>query len=530
MTYLKKMILFGAAVFMVVSLSSCEDLVVTNKNEPDRERALNSPEDIETLISGSYRTFYYAGESYAPNFALSVAADEISSSWGNFAMQFFGSEPRVPVNNDPSFAYAYVIEDPFSGSYSAISAAVDGLTAINEGLALENEAQTKRAKAFAQFVIGISHAHIAVIYDKGFVVTKVPAPGAFDPANPPFKIQPSSAVFQAGLTFMQKAIQTAESAPAFTIPAGWIGETEYTKEEFIGIIKMYRAHYRASMPRTPEEELNVDWQAVLNDINGSYTEITGKDFKIVDTAEERWFSGIRYYGKNAGWTRVDIRTIGPADTTGAYQDWLDSELSERFPFGVETADKRISGHKTVDGVDYGKYFYRSGPAPFPQARGIYHYALYTYNRNWDTYQNYAQGNYKLMITHSTMQLLKAEALLHINAQANKARVVDIINQTRVGVGELPPATMSDPIGSMLDPQSALADASLWSKLKHEKRMESFGTICGLAFFDDRGWGGLVVGTPIALPIPGSELLVLKKAIYTTDVVGSYGDENNANQR
>jgi hypothetical protein len=62
-------------------------------------------------------------------------------------------------------------------------------------------------------------------------------------------------------------------------------------------------------------------------------------------------------------------------------------------------------------------------------------------------------------------------------------------------------------------------ATLWSMLKHEKRMEAFGTLCGIAFYDDRGWGDLVEGTPVDLPIPGSELLILEEAIYTTDVVG-----------
>lgn len=528
MNYLRKMILLGTAALLVVMLSSCEDLVVQNQNEPDRERALSSPDDIETLIQGSFRTYYYAGESYEPSFAFSVAADEISSSWGNFGMQDFGSEPRIPFNNDPSYGYSGVATVPFSNAYSAISSALDGLAAIEEGAIIGDEAQTQRAKAFGEFVVGVSHAHAAAVHDQGFVVTEVPETNTFDASNPPFEIQASEAVFQAGADFLQRAIETAESAPNFTIPSGWVGATEYTKEEFIGIIKTYRAHYRAGMARTPQERQNLDWQAVLDDINEGYTEMNGgQNFEIQDTPQENWFSGFRYYGKAGGWTRVDLRTMGPADTTGAYQEWLNSDLSNRFPFEIETEDRRIAGDQTIEGVDYGKYMYQSGPAPFPQSRGIYHYSNRTYNRNWGTLTNYLGGNAKLMFTEATMRLLKAEALLQLDPTTNKQEVVDLINESRENVGELPPAQIIHSTGSMSDAQNPLIaeGATIWSMLKHEKRMESIGTACGIAFYDKRGWGDLVEGTPEDLPIPGEELLILEEALYTSDVVNSNAKVN-----
>lgn len=520
--------LLGFTALMVVMLSGCEDLVVQNQNEPDRERALSSPSDIETLIQGTYRTFYYAGEGYEPNFALSVSADELTSSWGNFGMQDMGSEPRTTYNNDPSYGYSAVATVPFANAYSAISAAHDGLAAINEGASIGSESRTQRAKAFAQFVIGVGHAHVAAVHDKGFVVDEVPETSAFDPDNPPFEIVPSADVFQAGATFMQNAIATAESAPDFTIPSGWMGEGEFSKSEFIGIIKMYRAHYRAAMARSPQERQNVDWQAVLTDINEGYTEMSGgQTFMIEDTPQENWFSGIRYYGKNSGWTRVDIRTIGPADVTNSYEDWQNSGLNSRTPFDVETNDRRItgSGGPQTDG----KYISYAGPAPFPQSRGIYHYSNYVYSRNINTYFGYATGNNKWMFTEATMRLLKAEALLHLDAVANKQEVVDLINESRVNVGELDAAQVTDPTGSMSDPQNPVRSdgATVWSMLKHEKRMESFGTACGIAFFDKRGWGDLVSGTPEDLPIPGEELLILEEAIYTSDVVGGTEKTNTS---
>jgi hypothetical protein len=466
---------------------------------------------VETLISGAFRTYYYAGDSYYPSFAFSVAADELSASWGNFGMQDFGSEPRVPFNNDPSYNYSAVAETPWYNSYSAISAALDGLTAISDGLVIGDQARTQRAKAFAEFVIGLSHAHIAMVFDKGFVVTEVPE-GTFDPENLPFEMVSYQEVFQGALTYFDQAIQTAENSSFSEIPSGWMGETTFTKDEFIGLIKTYRAHFRASLPRSPEERASVDWQAVISDIDAGYTEMTG-DF-IINDPQENWFSGFRYYGKNSGWTRVDYRTIGPADLSGNYQDWLNSDLNSRLPFDVTTDDRRITG-ATNDPQSDGKYIHYAGAAPFPQDRGIYHYSNYVYYRNPGTFENYAQGNQKWLILQSTMRLLKAEALLHMDPVANKAEVVDIINETRVTNGELSPAAITDAVGSMSDPQNALDGASLWSKLKHEKRIESFATTTGLAYYDKRGWGDLVSGTPVHLPIPGQELQLLQQAIYTT---------------
>lgn len=518
MKYLNKIFLFSIAALMAVMLGSCDDLLVENQNEPDRDRALSSPDDIETLIQGSFRTFYLSGENFFPNIALSTAADELTSSWGNFGMQDISSEPRVPFNNDPSYSYSGVAEVPFQNAYNAISSALDGLAAIEEGVDLGEDAD--RARAFGQFVVGAAHAHVAAVHDQGFVVDEVPETTVFNPDDSPFEIVPSEDIFQAGLDFLQTAIETAENADNFTIPSGWIGSEEYTRDEFVGLIKTYRAYFRASMPRTPAERENVDWQAVVDDIDEGYTELTGETFMIEDTPSENWFSGIRFYGKLSLWTRVDYKTIGPADISGNYQDWLGRDLNNRDDILIETEDRRITGE---DGPESpGEYIAFAGDAPHPASRGTYHHSSYVYQRNIATLADFEQGNSKWIFTNATMRLLKAEALLHLDPVANKEEVVDIINETRVDVGEMNPAQLTDDTGSMSDPQSALDDASVWSKLKHEKRIESFATASGMAFYDRRGWGDLVQGTVQDLPIPGEELEILEKALYTSEVVGSTG--------
>ena len=53
MNYLNKILLFGTAASLLL-MSGCQDLDFTNINELDRERALSSPEDLETLIKVIY--------------------------------------------------------------------------------------------------------------------------------------------------------------------------------------------------------------------------------------------------------------------------------------------------------------------------------------------------------------------------------------------------------------------------------------------------------------------------------------------
>ena len=119
-----------------------------------------------------------------------------------------------------------------------------------------------------------------------------------------------------------------------------------------------------------------------------------------------------------------------------------------------------------------------------------------------------------------MDMLMAEGLLHTGGST--ATVADLLNKTRVDRAQLNPATGADAVGSISDAQSHMDGASLWAKLKHEKNIDCYVAANGRAYFDDRGWGDLVSGTPIHFGVPGSELEVLQLQIYTFGGVGGPG--------
>ena len=113
--------------FTLLFIFSCMDLNVENINAPDADDALQSPSDVESLIGGAYFTFFNATEYWYPTNGLSVLADELTSSWGNAAMQDLSSEPRVAFNNNS----AYIDIDHLNVPWNLYSAITEFIGSIN---------------------------------------------------------------------------------------------------------------------------------------------------------------------------------------------------------------------------------------------------------------------------------------------------------------------------------------------------------------------------------------------------------------
>ena len=110
--------------------------------------------------------------------------------------------------------------------------------------------------------------------------------------------------------------------------------------------------------------------------------------------------------------------------------------------------------------------------------------------------------------------LMAEAMYRLG---DKQGALDIVNDFRA-TGDLPPIPDVNgvaPGGARCTPRNdGSTCADLWEALKYEKRLVLFHYGLGTEYFDDRGWGDLVSGTPVQLPVPGKELELLLEEIYT----------------
>lgn len=504
----------------------CQDLAVENKNSPDRTVAFAQPGDVVNLVSGTWQD-YWLGIQNCGNGALffSTLADENSSSWANWGMRDMSSEPRIAWDNSSTYSRASSTREPWFDNYRGISNANDALQAIaraEEEESVDNNVFTRdghntaQLKAFAKMNQGLMHGSLSLIFDQAFVFDET-----VDLENDALELRPYAEVNQEAIRMLEEARAIA-SANSFSIP--WIWGLTLSSQDMVKLINSFIARFTVQVARDAAERAAVNWSNVMGLIDAGITE----DFTPVgnDDGAVAW-DCLKFYGQNGTtWSRADYRTIGPADESGGYDAWLAKPLRDRLVFDIVTADRRIVGSAddvTVDGTDFQ---YQGNNGPFPAARGVYHYSSHNHKR----YQSYlladANGPMPHMIL-TEMHMYEAEGLLRTGGSTDE--VAELINITRVARGMLNPAMGSDAAGSPTDAQSHMDSASLWAKLKHERRIETFQTAAGLAYYDDRGLGDLVTGTPIHFPVPGRELETLGLQSYTFGGVGGTGGAPTAYQ-
>jgi hypothetical protein len=273
--------------------------------------------------------------------------------------------------------------------------------------------------------------------------------------------------------------------------------------------------------------------------------------------DETWWNyTMSWYTESDGWSRTDLRTVGPADqkgpghADGSWDDWEKETPGLRMPFDVDADDLRIpeyppavesplfscwgqprSADCGADGYRM-KMAYRDPNSPFRPERGTYHFSGYTGFPNYDCFDSDWLCDFTWM-SMAEMDMLLAEAYMR-TAQANLA--VPLVNNYRMTYGGLSElvddGTVPEDAAGRCTPRviepfptGTWQCGDLWDAMKYEKRMEAYHTSVGITWFDDRGWGDLIPGTITMYPVPGEELLILLEEIYTFG--GSPGDPGSA---
>lgn len=515
------------AAVLVFGLSACQDLSVENPNNPDRTKALASPQDVEALVANGFNRFWQASQTYDSSMMYSTIADEMSSSWANWGMRDMSSEPRIAWNNDPAYSRAASVRTPWFSAYVCISDAVDGLGALegNEALFASEGIDTNRLKAMAHFSMGACLGLLGMRYDKAFIVDETVDLEAVALGTVDLIAEEYSKVTEAAVRKLDDAIEVARNN-SFTISADddWIFGLTVTNTDLIKIANSLAARYLALNARSAAERADptkTDWSEIISRVDAGIT----ADFTPIgdDNGDIREWDPMKFYGQeHTTWARTDYRTVGPADESGGYVTWLATPVANRNTFaGYTSSDRRITG---PDGpTDDGKYQKYVGiPGPWPSARGTYHYATHTHNRFVYYLNDNANGPMPFMVK-AEMDMYKAEGLLRTGGST--ATVASLIDNTRVTNGELPSAAGA-PAGSSTDGHWSNTqihlNGTLWGYLIHEWRMETQQTAGGIAWAYARGLGNLVQGTPVHMPIPGAELETLAQDNYTFGGVGGEG--------
>ncbi|MBN4081084.1 hypothetical protein JYT44_01835 [Caldithrix abyssi] len=507
----------------VLGFWSCAELDVSNTNDPDKNRALAKPSDVESFIKGSFLTWWQGTHTTGGSFNPGVMADAHTCSWGNYGMRELSSEPRAEANNSPAYNYAYALEQPWYRWYGAISAANDGSISLKalqsqsaDGTAMGSEDSDNRALIFAKFISGISHGMVAIYYDQGFFVDE---DTDFDVG---LDLLGYNDLMMKAVGVLEGVVNDANSNASITLPESWLQIPNLTLADLAGIANSFIARFKAGVSRTAAERRAVDWVSVK-----SRAEL-GKPFAPVGDGDF-WWSRTQYYtGVSRSWGRADYWMIGPADKSDGFKDWVGDNSAEtiqgRMAFSMETDDARITGalDDSTGEQTQGLYCANEYRTRYIASRGTYHQTYYVLNKT----RTYAvdQGLEGPMhdVTQAELDLLVAEANLRAGDAAAAAAA---INMTRVTNGSLTPAAAADGVGADTDAPNALDAGTLWAKYKYEKIFEGVFTHPYLPYTDRRGWDNLLKGTPLHLALPGKELEILLLDNYTfggQDRVGNPG--------
>ena len=472
----------GAAVLFA---SACNNLDVTNPNQPDIQRALSSPADVQNLATSSLNSFYLTTVYPDPTLFGCVTSDVCTMNYGNFGARFNNLQPRIPLANSTANNDREVTENPWYGNYGTIGAANDVLSVLKLGLSLGTPDLTEQYKEVAQFSQAASYTYLSMQFDKAFVVTENTDKSVKATLLDHTAVRDSTMRMWDDLIAASASHSFTYAVTDLPMPDGALTSARLTR-----IANTLAAMTLAYHPRIPGQA--VDWARVAAYANkGIGTGSAGAPFDLViQDDRQKWYSYLAMYGEfgpsGSGWVRTDHRVINrmnpsvPAEYTGA------------DPGPGTSPDARY----TTD------YKYETPPIG-DASRGKYMQSLYWHKRyaftNWNS-PTYGMGNVPFILAAES-DLIRAEAL--IRSGGSRQTAADLINKTRVGRGNLPPATAAD------------GDAALLSDISYERDVEITNT-SGTTLYWRRAVTDqpLRAGTPCQLPIPAKELETLALPIYT----------------
>ena len=485
-----KTLIYFVFIIAATLVSSCsKDLDVENLNDPDKERALNSPEDANSIaLSGFYNWFMTNNSSISPRMSMWVAADQGTCSWANSGMYHLSMEPRQPFNNSVSYTYAHIYEEYWKELYGNLVMMNTVLEKIEDGMeiVIQDVDETQKVRAISYFIQGLSLGYLGVVYDKAFIMKEFSNPETAT-------LSPYRDVVDAAIVSLDSVIAICNRpGVSFTLPDDYINGSPYSSDEIAQLASSFAARFLIYTPRTKAENEQTDWNKVLN-----YAE-NGIERDLAPYMDgSTWRSWFRHYTVRPGWARIDCRII----------NLMDPSYPWRFPDDGHNPDPANSDDNRLDSD-----FAFNAQNNMKPERGYYHYSNYEYVR------------YPLSITTTTgpspdfilaeNDLIKAEALCELGDIASAVQIVN--NGSRTQRGGL------DPLPDNISKEDML------KAIFYERDIELIQTGFGIAFFDMRRRDMLQYGTLLHFPIPAKELMVMEMPIYTFGGVENADGINTSN--
>lgn len=558
--------------------AGCHSLDVNNPNAPSTG-VLSDPGILKAVAGGTMHTWFNAYQTLEVAGVLDVQALTLASSWNNGNMNSYQHIDIAPSDtlfppdqwtrpngwyNDLASPQRTSIEHWWYDMYSVISSANDALHAIRvDKVSLGDEASTRSAEAVAQMMQGAAFMVLANDYDQGYYLDEN------TPKDSLLTLQRvnRSVLRDSAVAMLQRAAAIA-TATEFDTDDGWANGISYTNVQIAQIANTMSAYALAYYARDDQEAASaVDWAKVAEFASKGISSDDPVSFQFVGACGS-WCNDMD------GWF-TDISTGRISTRLGHFMD--PATQLDPYPLGVGSAqpnspDKRlgdgtfgqsdiVKGWSTIPkDAGAGTYFaYSSTGEIMRPDRGYYaqsNLGIIRFDESGD--QNYdfqpgEQGLATVMIP-SNNDLLWAEALLRMGNAADLPKAVELINNTRVGAGGLPPALVTDAIGSPDDADCMTngklakdgSACTLWSKLLYEEDLEQL-QMGPVSYWHQRelpvvkatGWEratgcrsdpctvnpnsiyngpryiqGLLPGTAREMPVPAKELALKNEAFYS----------------
>jgi hypothetical protein len=551
-----------SALVGAVAIGGCS-LDVQNPNNPETDRVLEVPKDVEALL-GSYYTRWHQGLYGSTASVYIMSMMQSFESYSSLSNDCRGQRVGIPRSaNDNSIGNPCATEQQrvylFMSEVNRVASNV--LEKLEEpGFTLGSPQQNLRAKAFGEFLRGVSLGYLALTYDSAAVTS--PTMDMADTLCVPDrftsvctgKLRHYTMVLDSAFAALGRALTytndpVASLTGGFPLPTTWIpSPTSFTAAEFDNLIRSYRARFRANVARTPAERAAVNWTEVINDAQSG---ITADHLITTNTVTGPTANPIADAGSLGLRHQMTPFIAGMADVSGAYESWIAQPLAERGQSGnffMVTPDLRFPQGSTraLQQADFTtascstqntpcKRYFRNRSAGDDQFAGNgWGWSNYDWlrNRSWRIAGLVSgQGSQNGPIPFFTkveLDMLEAEG--HIRA-GNFAAAATLINRSRtrgmstttpiIATGGGLPAVTATADGGLTMPNcvpkkpsgSTVGCGDLMEAMKWEKRMEAILTHFAGYFNDMRGWGDLPEGTPLQWATPYQELLSRQKSVY-----------------
>jgi hypothetical protein len=450
----------AAAAVLLFSTTACLDLNVINENNPDIDRALGDPADVEQVIASSFPIFMSTFNTSDMTFVYPQLADEMTSTLTIRGGVQFSEEPRFPLDNDPQASSVWIPRRPWDNYSECVANTNDGLRQIDRGMVIRTidpgadavSDNTTRAYVFAKLMQGMCLGYLALTMDQVAVATEdTPVPAGYDDQRDweRTNLKNPSQMLAVAINSLEEAITRASTPDTFATPASWINQQQYYNWDIIELAHTLIARFMVYTPRTPDERRLVDWDKVLYHTERGLTYNFGPVLESGIMTQGNWLG---YITATSSELRADPLYLGQADISGQFEAWLDKPVDDRTAYFIISPDRRVVGPPlltctTTDPANFtistlaanagsrsdrctpnGAYFRnRNTVANFNAARGTQHQSLY----QWFRRSNYggfisSTGHYTIASVAENVSF-RAEALIRLN---RVEEAIPLINWSR----------------------------------------------------------------------------------------------------